>query len=826
MGLLALIFVKLSRILFLAFAVTTVVSFAFATFAESVASDEPGLAADTQPPAPLTGPWQVIRGKIARPGEFSRMYKGDTTPLPDPWHRRKKADQSNSEPLGFGVASYRLKLKLPKHARPLAVNLQHPYSAHEFWINGELAGSNGRITETPEGFEAFYLQRIFALPETEEVELVLIVANFEHFAGGVLRPLLIGSEAAMQSKVRTFYFSYVFVFGALLALLVFQLAYFIRSLGGPPEWAHFWYCALSIVLLVRLFTVQAIPYFLDPDLPQISTKLIEYQTLYLAPLTYVAFMSSMFPREFPKIVCWPLYGLSLAMTGLATVAPVHVYTSFQDFWIFVMLAVIIYAQGALVMAWIRKQHGAAAVVICTVLFFITLLNDSAAYLHTFDLKPWSLPDLTPFGIAILSAGFAIALGSRTRAVYDQARKLSSDLEALTGSLEQQVADRTADLEHARAEAEKTAREKSNFLATASHDLRQPIHALSVFNQSLLYQVEHEAGLKEIAGKQAQLVRSLSGMLETMLDLSRLEAGTVEPRFEGVSLGDLFREVRYAVEAQALRGGVALKFVDTTLAVRADRRLLRRILVNLVVNAVNAAPDGKVVVGARRQGNLVRLCVADNGHGIPLNERERIFEQFVQLRQDGASSPSGLGLGLSIVADLCRLMDFRIGLNSEPGRGTTFAITAPIAAPDLPAESEGEDTPLVRREPEPQRLVILVVDNEPAVLDAMVALLRGWGHAAMGAASALETIRELDELGKPDLILCDYQLDGGATGFELIAQVRQYFHTDIPAAIITGATRPDDLRILFRSGFPVLHKPLDFDHMNRLLARVSSPQELV
>ena len=97
LGLLALIFVKLSRILFLAFAVTTVVSFAFATFAESVASDEPGLAADTQPPAPLTGPWQVIRGKIARPGEFSRMYKGDTTPLPDPWHRRKKAEQSNSE---------------------------------------------------------------------------------------------------------------------------------------------------------------------------------------------------------------------------------------------------------------------------------------------------------------------------------------------------------------------------------------------------------------------------------------------------------------------------------------------------------------------------------------------------------------------------------------------------------------------------------------------------------------------------------------------------------------------------------------------------------
>jgi len=816
-----LIFVKLIRIIFLSFALAAVVAFGRPAVAENTIADSSPAAPTQAAPLPLTGPWQIIRGKIARPGDFSRLYTGDVTALPDAWHRRDETDQSSSAPLGFGVASYRLKLKLPEHARSLAVNLQHPYSAHEFWINGELAGSNGRITETPEGFEAFYLQRIFALPETDEVELVLIVANFEHFAGGVLRPLLIGDEADMQSRVRTFYFSYVFVFGALLALLVFQLAYFIRSLGGPPEWAHFWYCALSVVLLVRLFTVQAIPYFLDPDLPQTSTKLIEYQTLYLAPLTYIAFMAAMFPREFPKLVRWPVYGLSLAMTALATVAPVHVYTSFQDFWIFVMLVVIVYAQGALILAWIRKQHGAAAVVICTVLFFFTLLNDSAAYLHTFDLKPWALPDLTPFGIAILSAGFAIALGSRTRAVYDQARKLSSELEALTGSLEQQVADRTSDLEHARAEAEKTAREKSNFLATASHDLRQPIHALSVFNQSLLYQVEHEAGLKDIADKQAQLVRSLSGMLETMLDISRLEAGTVEPSVAAVSLNDLFREVQYAVEAQALRRGVALKFVDPSLSVRADRRLLRRILVNLLVNAVNAAPDGKIVVGARRRGDQVRLCVVDNGRGIPENEQERIFEQFVQLRQEGTASPSGLGLGLSIVADLCRLMEFQIDLESQPGRGTAFTVTAPAAVGGPTAETEEEDAAAVRDEPEVQRLVILVVDDEPAVLDAMVALLRDWGHAAMGAASALETIRELDELGKPDLILCDYQLDGGATGFELIAQVRRYFHTDIPAAIITGATRPDDLRVLFRSGFPVLHKPLEFDHLNRLLARVGT-----
>ena len=201
--------------------------------------------------------------------------------------------------------------------------------------------------------------------------------------------------------------------------------------------------------------------------------------------------------------------------------------------------------------------------------------------------------------------------------------------------------------------------------------------------------------------------------------------------------------------------------------------------------------------------------------------ELLVLQFVQLRQEGTASPSGLGLGLSIVADLCRLMEFQIDLESQPGRGTAFTVTAPAAVGGPTAETEEEDAAAVRDEPEVQRLVILVVDDEPAVLDAMVALLRDWGHAAMGAVSALETIRELDELGKPDLILCDYQLDGGATGFELIAQVRRYFHTDIPAAIITGATRPDDLRVLFRSGFPVLHKPLEFDHLNRLLARVGT-----
>ena len=339
-------------------------------------------------------------------------------------------------------------------------------------------------------------------------------------------------------------------------------------------------------------------------------------------------------------------------------------------------------------------------------------------------------------------------------------------------------------------------------------------------------------LKRLAEKQQQLVMSLSNMLESMLDVSKLEAGTVQAAPQVFLLDTLFRALNNALEPVATREGVKLRFVASGIAVKCDPFLLNRITANLVINAINASPDGHVLVGVRVGQKNIRLQVLDNGAGIPLEAQGRIFEQFVQVQDDSRPAPTGLGLGLSIVTNLCHLMDLDVSLASIPDRGTVMTVTIPRVDPNLIEQSE----PAISVDPDSPpdsaasdgtalpRLVILAVDNDPPVLDAMTEILRQWGHSAMGAGSAHEAVRLLDELGEPDLLLCDYRLEGRQTGFEVIAQVRSYFGREIPAAIITGATSAEDLRTLNNSGLPILHKPINFPRMIDVLKDAASRKQ--
>ena len=785
----------------------------------------------------ITGPWRVIRGHIVRPGDISRSFQSEWAELSERWHRlpadiRANMRVDDSQPLGFGVATYSLRLQVPHTNKSLAIRIQSPYSAYELWLNRKLIVGNGRISENKQDFQAYYHTQFVPLPPGEVVDVTFIVANFEHRAGGVLRPPQIVNLAVELSKLRSLDFSYLVVFGALIALLFFQFAYFIRTLPNQPEWSHLWFCGLSVLLAMRLVMLQSLPEVIYPDFPQFSTKVLEYLTIYLSPALYVGFLSSMFPGEFPRWFRWLVYVPCATLAGITLTMPVHIFSRFQDHAILFILAVALFSQVATIIAWKRNRNGAAAVVIFTVAFVFTLMNDALHYLHTFDLRAYAFEDLTPFGIALLSIGYSIALGSRSRAIYDQARHLSEDLKDVAESLEIRVQERTADLEEARHQAEHTAQEKSTFLATASHDLRQPIHALSIFNQSLLYQVDSQPELKRLADKQQQLVMSLSNMLESMLDVSKLEAGTVQASPQIFQLRSLFRSLHDTLDPVATRHGVKLRFVSSDVAINADPFLLGRIIANLVINAINASPDGQVLVGVRTGKEAVRLQVLDNGSGIPLEAQKRIFDQFVQVQDDSRPAPTGLGLGLSIVTNLSQLMNLQVSLTSQPDKGTVVTITIPRGNPDqieqaaavmpenldMPpdqANSDGEALP---------RMVILAVDNDPPVLDAMTEILRRWGHSAMGAGSAHEAIRLLDELGKPDLLLCDYRLEGRQTGFEVIAHVRSYFGRDIPAAIITGATSAEDLRALKNSGLPVLHKPINFPRMIKVLKEAASQKQ--
>jgi signal transduction histidine kinase len=359
------------------------------------------------------------------------------------------------------------------------------------------------------------------------------------------------------------------------------------------------------------------------------------------------------------------------------------------------------------------------------------------------------------------------------------------------------------LSAAKDEADRSNVAKSRFLAAASHDLRQPLHALGLFAGALEDRVrEPEAG--ELVSKIQDSTRALEEMFDALLDVSRLDAGVMDVQVTDVSLLPLLQRLEAEFTPQAQRKGLRLRVMPSRLAVRSDPVLLSRILQNLVSNAIRYTDRGRIVVGCRRRGGQIRLEVADSGRGIAPERRREIFEEFHRVEPDPARTGEGLGLGLSIVERLARLLDHRIDVDSTPGRGSVFTITVPRAS--RVAQASEHPAP-----PAPLHLggiSVLVVDDDATVLDATRRQLERWGCQVRAAPSAVEACDpEGLAAASPDVIVADYQLAGGATGIEAIAAIRVMLGRPVPAVLVTGATSPDALGAARAGGFPLLHKPL-------------------
>lgn len=367
-------------------------------------------------------------------------------------------------------------------------------------------------------------------------------------------------------------------------------------------------------------------------------------------------------------------------------------------------------------------------------------------------------------------------------------------------------------------AESASVAKSRFLAAASHDLRQPMHALGLFLQSLRQGrlPERERRLVENIGASYDAMEAL---FDALLDVSRLDAGIVEPRVRAFAVSRLLARMRNDFGPQAAAKGLALSVRECSASVRSDPTLLEEIVGNLVSNAIRHTRQGRVVVGCRRSGGRLRIGVWDTGPGIPPGKQGDVFRDFVQLGNPERDRRQGLGLGLAIVERLARLLDHPVELRSAVGRGSMFSVSVPLAdAPDAVAEPEATES---LREPFTGRLVV-VVDDDPAALAAMRILLGEWGCEVACAESGALILGKLATASRrPDLILCDYRLHGGESGQDVIAEIRAEFNEDIPAALITGDTGPERLQEARESGLPLLHKPLKAPRLRALMAQLLS-----
>jgi signal transduction histidine kinase len=375
------------------------------------------------------------------------------------------------------------------------------------------------------------------------------------------------------------------------------------------------------------------------------------------------------------------------------------------------------------------------------------------------------------------------------------------------------------LEQERDRAQAADRAKTRFLAAASHDLRQPIHALSLLIATLaalgLRGAVRSGDARDLAGRAKSIVGNLSALLDGLLDISRLDAGVVTVAKETVNLSQLFNQLSNEFASAAKDRGLDWRVVESGLQVDSDPMMLKRVLGNLLSNAFRYTTSGGVLLGCRRRGAAVEIQIWDTGPGIPADQQAAVFEEFVQLQNPARDRTQGLGLGLAIVRRTAVLLQHPLKLASVPGRGSMFSVTVPKADA---VETVSSDN---RALPAGVAVNVMVVEDEGDVLDVMVQLLTLQGHRIYAGRSAAEVQQVHAEAmmagdAPVDLIIADYRLEDGATGLEAIEALCAHIGRSVPALIVTGDTSPSRIKEATASGHRLLHKPITGEELHEAI----------
>lgn len=406
--------------------------------------------------------------------------------------------------------------------------------------------------------------------------------------------------------------------------------------------------------------------------------------------------------------------------------------------------------------------------------------------------------------------FQTAIGLETQ-VKVRTDELKTALERLEIANDELVAARDA--------AERANRVKTRFFTAAGHDLLQPLHAARL-SLSAMSAETGDINQSKLIGQVDHALSSIDELLRTILDLSKLEAGVIKPALQAVAVGSIFDTLKGDIAPIARAKGLRLTCRPTSLGVRSDPLMLRRILQNLLANSVNYTESGEVLLAARLAGSAVRIEVWDTGPGIDPAEQQRIFEEFQRGVASGRSARGGFGLGLAIVQRTAEALGHQVELCSQPGKGTRFRVTVPYA---------GRAAPPLRPPQEPAARTaygfggrtVLVIDNDPQVLEAMRTLLESWACRVLTAQSRrdVEALLAGGSDVLPGVVLADYHLDHGEIGIDAVETLRRASGQNVPAIVVTADYSQDVAEHARRTGCEILKKPVRPAELRALILHV-------
>lgn len=412
-------------------------------------------------------------------------------------------------------------------------------------------------------------------------------------------------------------------------------------------------------------------------------------------------------------------------------------------------------------------------------------------------------------------------------LFETAILLEGRVQDRTAALERALRDlqqTNQALEEAKLAADEANLSKTRFLAAASHDVLQPLNAARLF-LSALGETEQTPSNQKLIENIDQAFEAVERLLSALLDISKLDAGVLRPEITEVGLGDLLRSLATEFRPIAEDRGLSLRYVPVRCTVRTDPQLLARVIRNFMSNAVRYTKRGGLLLGCRRVGEAVRIEVCDTGSGMPADKLDEIFEEFRRLVGASDDYERGFGLGLAIVKRIAKMLDHDLLVRSELDRGSSFAITVPVASwTSQTARTMADANRFTLGDLE--HATVFVIENEPAILEAMQILLEGWGCRVICAPSQRDAQMKLGLDGLvPDIIIADYHLDQGANGVDAIVEMRMRYLETIPGVIVTADRSKETRKRAADSGLSLLNKPVRPGRLRSLLTHLLATSEI-
>jgi signal transduction histidine kinase/CheY-like chemotaxis protein len=723
-------------------------------------------------------------------------------PLPSKWNH---LDGRSSYPRQ-GFASYSTTILLPDSAPQLGLYVPLFYRAGEFFINGESVLKVGQVgknsmEETPRDKRS-----IIALPQgVKTIRLVVHVSSFHHIDGGLNSPLEIALLADLQDDERIRSFSSIFLVGSSLSFAAYFLFVGIGR-GGTHDFVYVAGAASIFTYTLRIIGTEQIWLFIVPSMPAFWTLKFEYYGLVLGIPAFLYYLYYLFPNNVHKQVCQLMLFLGVTSFFLVTLLPTEIYVWIRDFWIGLFCVFMLYFLYCVLQAMMQKQTDAYIVGFIAITVILTTSHDLFVWFDVFSgnrLLNFTYLFLLLGNTSILTLRM-IRSAKREAVLSNHIQQLNIGLQHKVEQRTEQLAQKMEELNQQRHIAEQASAAKSKFLATASHDLRQPLHALGLFIGSLRFS-RNSQEKAEIQDKLEITHISLTELFDGLLDISKIDANAIETNIQSIAVKPMLEKIILEFEPSAVKKEIQLKVVGKELYVVSDPLWLERILRNLVSNALRYTQRGRVLLGLRTLNGKALIQVWDTGIGIPDTQLEHIFDEFTQLKNPLPAGRLGLGLGLSIVQKLSDLLGHEISVKSKLDQGTVFTLSLkqtdlpPVTAP---TEILGfQDNPIKNK-------VILVVDDEVHILDAMRLMIEKWGGKVLTADSMAAVKKVIDTQGHaPDMLITDFRFSDAYTGLDIIDYVNQHLDVSIPTLVVTGDTSKRKVAMFKEAGVKVLHKPV-------------------